>query len=102
MLKQNCANHIDVNIGEIVDFLKGRRGQISLAQYLYNSFSLLPPCATSRASRIRNLSTVFQKPLLEAFVDHKGALEGWKFYGHFLDEVLNVLDLDTWTIFEAV
>ena len=27
MLKQNCANHIDVNIDEIVNFPKGRRGQ---------------------------------------------------------------------------
>ena len=54
MLKQNCANHIDVNIGEIVDFLMGRRGQMSLTRYLYIFFSLLALCATSRASRVQN------------------------------------------------
>ena len=55
MLKQNCANHIDVNIGEIVDFLKGAD---FVDTVFIHFFSLLPLCATSRVSRLPNMSAV--------------------------------------------
>ena len=97
MLKQNCANHIDVNMGEIVNFLKGRRGQVSLTQYLHIFFSLLPVCATSRASRVRNMSAVFQNQFLKHLQTTRVL---WTIFWNRL-AFFNVLDLDTLTILKS-